>query len=151
MSIRTVPQNLDVGLRDYFTELRNAVLELQKINQSPRPVINLVATAKAGGVIIQFTRTDGDHYILYANTTPTLQGARVVDLGNKGEYVDDIGKSAELRYYWVRAKKGNLESTITGPVFATTLGLAVEITPPVAPPTTDEQVFSDELGYPVEK
>ena len=151
MSIKDVPHNLPLALRDFLTQMRNAVVELQEINQPPRPVINLVATAKAGGVIIQFTRTDGDHYIVYANTTPTLKEARVVDIGNKGEYVDDIGKSAELRYYWVRAKKGNLASTITGPVFATTLGLAVEITPPIAPPTTDEQVYSDELGYPVEK
>jgi hypothetical protein len=80
-----------------------------------------------------------------------MNGAARIELGKKGEYVDDVGDSGVIRYYWVRAKKGSMESTLSGPVFATTLGLSVEITPPTRPPATDEQVFSDEFGYPVEK
>lgn len=150
--IGEIPSGMDwITLRRRLVEMRNAIHRLAVSFDPPRPVTNLTATAQAGAILIMFTRTDGDRYILYWNSTPSMDEATRIDLGNKGEYTDLIGKSSILRYYYVRAKKGNMESTIAGPVYATTLGLAVEITPPSRPPAVDEKVFSDEYGYPVEK
>lgn len=150
--IGEIPVQMDwITLRRRLVEIRNALNALTTAANPPRPVINLSATAQAGAILVMFTRTDGDNYTLYWNTTPSLDGATRIDLGNKGEYTDNIGASAVTRYYYVKAKKGNLESAIAGPVFETTLALDVEIIPPSRPQSTDEPVLSVERGYPVEK
>jgi len=140
-----------VVLRRRLIEMRNAINSLITSTAPPRAVTNLSATAKAGGVIVLFTRTNGTSYVVYANDTPAIDGAARIDIGNKGEYVDDVGKSGVTRYYWVRAMRGNVESTLAGPVSAITLALNAEITPPTRPPAVDEYVYSDEVGYPVEQ
>ena len=149
--IGEIPSSFDwQTLRKRLVEMRSVLIDVQKAIAPPRPVKNLTATAKAGGVIIQFTRTDGTSYTVYRNTTASLNAAVRFEIGNTGYFSDDIGKSGELRYYWVRAQKGGMESTVVGPVSATTLGLNVEITPPPAPPAVDEPVGSDLTGYPTE-
>ncbi len=150
--IGEIPNTLDWNvLRKRLVEMRETLVRLERSAVPPRPVTNLTATAKAGGVIIMFTRTDGDNYILYRNATPQLNGAVRIELGKTGLYTDDIGKSAETRYYWVVAKKGSQESSVTGPVSATTLALNVEITPPAPPPAVDEPVNDVLTGYPTER
>jgi hypothetical protein len=148
MKIGKIPTGLNPILLKRLVEIRRAILE--GFNP-PRPVKNLSATAKAGGILVQFTRTDGDSYVIYRNTTPSLNGSTRFELNKVGNFTDEIGKSAEKRYYWVRAKKGNLESTITGPVNATTLAQAAEATLPPAIPAVDEPVYSELMGYPTEK
>lgn len=146
-SIRPVPMRGDWNsLRPFLQDIHKALSVLQSSIMPPAPVTNLVATAKAGGVIVQFTRSDGDQFILYANTTPNLNGAVRVDLALQAEYVDEVGAAAVKKYYWVKAKRGQIESTIAGPVSATTLALGTPITPPVAPAATQTPARSDETG-----
>jgi hypothetical protein len=149
--IPEIPGNFDwITVRRRLVEMRNELNKLSGTNIQPRAVVNLSATAKAGGVIIQFTKTDGDSYVLYRNTVPQLNKSVMIDLGNTGIYVDDIGASGEKRYYWIIAKRGSIQSAVAGPVSATTLALDAEITPPTPPPAVDEPVTSLISGYPME-
>ena len=136
----------DITLRRFLQEMRNAVKRLEASVVAPGTVSNLVATAKAGGVIIQFTRADGDAYILYWNSTPALDGARRIDLGLAAEYTDEIGAPDITRYYWVKTKKGQMENVPFGPVKAVTLALDASITPPTPPPGSQFPARSDETG-----
>ncbi len=142
--IREVPRNLDPGLRELLVQMRNAILRQESTVIAPRPATNLRATAKAGGVIVQFTRSDGDAYILYFNDTPNINAARRIDLGQASEYTDEIGQADFTRYYWIKVKKGQMESPMTGPVKATTLALGTTIAPPAAPPGSEVMTRSDE-------
>jgi hypothetical protein len=142
------PRNAPIALRRFYSEMRAAVLRVQQSVIAPAPPTNLKATAKAGGIIIQFTRSDGDSFVIYRNTTATLKNTVRIDLGGGNYYCDEIGAGAETRYYWVRAKKGNLESSLVGPVSATTLALGTAITPPEQPPGDSQPVWSDEKEYP---
>jgi hypothetical protein len=148
--IPEIPSTFDwITIRRRLVEMRDAINGITGSNAQPRPVKNLSATAKAGGVIIQFTRTDGDYYVLYRNTVPQLNKSIRIELGNTGLYVDDIGASNQTRYYWVVAQKGSMQSTAVGPVNATTLALDIEITPPAPPLAVDEPVKNIISGYPM--
>jgi len=153
MKISEIPSQMDwKTLRKILVEMRSGIHSVAAVTDPPRPVKNLTATAMAGSILIMFTRTDGDNYVLYWNTTPSLNGSTRIELGNRGEYTDNIGDAGIKRYYFVRAKKRNgMESSIVGPVFATSLALNITITPPTRPPAVDEFVRSDEVGYPVEQ
>lgn len=142
--IPEVPTNLDPTLRNFLTEVRKAVKRLESTVVPPNPATNLKCTAKALGVIVQFTRSDADAYILYFNDTPSLNGARRIDLGLASEYTDEIGQENFTRYYWIKPKKGQTEGSILGPVKATTLAAGTTITPPAAPPATQTPTTSDE-------
>jgi hypothetical protein len=142
--IDSVPMNIDPALRAFLQSIRNAVVSLQSTVVPPDPISNLKATPKAGGNIIQFTRSNGDAYILYFNTIPQLNGARRIDLGLAAEYTDEIGAEGIKRYYWIKAKKGQTESSFVGPVTATSLALGAAITPPDPPPATQNPIRSDE-------
>jgi hypothetical protein len=144
--IKDVPYNLDPSLREFLQQIRNAIKRLENTVVAPQPATNLKATAKAGGIIVQFTRSDGDAYILYSNDTPSINGARRIDLGLAAEFTDEIGQAAFTRYYWIKAKKGQMESVMAGPVSATTLALNATITPPLPPPASQTIAKSDETG-----
>lgn len=144
--IPEVPSGIDPTVRRYLMEIRKAIKRLEGSVIPPRPVTNLRATAKAGGVILQFTRSDGDTYILYWNSTAGINGATRIDLGLANEYVDEIGDEGVKRYYWIKVKKGQMESEMAGPVYATTLALDAEITPPTRPPASENLIKSDETG-----
>ena len=151
MKIPQIPNKFDwMNVRLVLNQMRNALIEIQKTTMAPRPVINLTATGKPLGILIQFTRTDGDSYVIYRNTTAQINGAVKVELGNNGIWTDELGAGALVRYYWVKARKGSIESTLTGPVSATSLVAGAAFTPPAAPPAVDEPVYSDETGYPTE-
>lgn len=145
--IPEVPGTNDwAGLRRHLVEMRQAMLRLQGSVIPPDQVNNLKATAQAGAVIVHFTRSDGDAYVLYWNTTPSMNGATRIDLGLANSYVDEIGKEDITRYYWVKVKKGQMESAVSGPVSAKTLALTATITPPVPPPGSRQPARSDETG-----
>jgi hypothetical protein len=144
-SVRGVPITGEwVAVRQLLQDLRRAVVELQSSSVPPGGVTNLKATAKAGGIIIQFTRSDGDGYILYHNTVPEISGAVRIDLGLANEYSDEIGEAAVKKYYWVKAKKGQMESPLSSLVTATSLALGTAITFPVPPPASQQPTQSDE-------
>ena len=129
--IPEVPSSPDwLALRRYLVEMRNAMVRLQASVLPPGVVNNLRATAKALGVIIDFTRSDGDAYTLYYNTLPSNNGATRIDLGMANSYTHDIGEEGKTFYYWIKPKKGQSEGEIAGPVKATTLAAgAVIVTP----------------------
>jgi hypothetical protein len=151
-AIREIPLSLEwKSLRKCLIEMREALLALQKTSAPPRPVTNFTATGKPLGVLIMFTRSDAESYIVYRSSTPELQAAVQFELHNTGVWTDELGSGALKRYYWVRAKRGGKESSIVGPVSATSLAAGAAFTPPAAPPAVDEYVQSTEYGYPVER
>jgi hypothetical protein len=104
--IPEVPKNIDRPLYAFLSALRRGLLEMSASVSPPDAVTNLKATGKAGGIIIEFTRSDADSYTLLRNASKKLDGATQVDLGNSNRYVDEVGASVTTMYYWIRAKNG---------------------------------------------
>ena len=132
--------------------VRNTLLGLQAALLPPGPVTNIRATALSGAIQVDFTRSDGDSYVLYWNTAPSLQGAVRIDLGGANKYVDDIGAGSVKRYYAVRAKNGNVSGEVSVWTPQTSLALGTAITPPVPPPPTetpfiDQETDSNAIEY----
>lgn len=146
VQIREIPRNIDPSLRLFLQDVRAALIRLSPSVIPSGAVTNLKATGKSGGVIIEFTRSDADTYILYRNSTPQLDGSVIFDIGNSNRFVDDIGASGLKYYYWVKGKKGLIEGGTSGPVNATTLALVAEITPPDPLPGSSTPTRSDETG-----
>lgn len=144
--IDKIPINIDPKLNRILNQMRDALLQINPSMVQPDSVTHLTATAKAGGVIVEFTRSDADRYVIYRNTTPSLNGSVLFDIGNSNRFVDDIGASGELRYYWVKGKKNQIEGIPYGPVSATTLALDAEITPATPPPGSATPAQSDEMN-----
>lgn len=122
---------------------RNTLLDVQAALLQATVVSNLRATALAGAVQIDFTRSDGDAYVLYINSVPSINMATRVDLGTANLYVDQIGAGSILRYYGIVAMKGRVVGDLSPWVAQTTLALGVAITPPDPPPAT-ETPFTDQ-------
>ncbi len=139
-----VPMNIDPALRRLLVEMRKAIQRHEPSVIPPNPVSNLTATPKAGGAIVQFTRSDGDAYILYRNTAPSLNGSVRIDLGLANSYTDEIGVPGQKVYYWIKAKKGSMENVPFGPVNCTTLDYDQEIALPAAPAGSQQPTRSDE-------
>lgn len=139
----SVPQNLPQDQFDLLNWLRNTVVSLQSAIVPPGTPTNVTATPLAGANQIDFTRSGGDGYVLYVNTTPSINMATRVDLGTANTYVDQIGAGAVKRFYAVRAKTGSTNGAISSWVSATSLALGTATTPPTPPPATD-QSFTDQ-------
>jgi hypothetical protein len=146
LGIPEVPTNVEPQLRRFLVEIRKAIKRLEPSVVAPAQVSNMTATAKAGGAIIQFTRSDGDSYVLYRNTVASLNGSVRIDIGMANSYTDEIGVAAQKIFYWIKAKKGGMEGVPVGPVTATTLALNATITLPTAPPGSQQPTRSDENG-----
>lgn len=146
-AIPEIPGNVDTGLRRALIEMRKAINRLESSAVPPAAPSNLKATAKAGGVILQWTKSDGTGYVVYRNSSANLDGAIRFDAGNSASYIDEIGKEGVTLYYWIRAKKNSMESAVTGPVNATTLALTAEITFPTPPAPSQQPIISDETDY----
>jgi len=128
---------------EWYRWAHNTILTVQADVLPPRPITNLRATAVAGGIQIDFTRSDGDSYTLYKNSLPSTNLSTRIDLGTANTYTDDLGAGGMLRYYLVVSKMGSRESEPSPWVTNTSLGLTVAITPPVPPPATDTP-FTDQ-------
>lgn len=126
------------ALRRYLCELRKAVKRLEESVVPPRPVTNLTATPKPGGIWVQFSRSDADYYTLFRNSVKALAGSVRFDLGNTATFADELGAGDETRYYWVQAHKGALVSETIGPVSATSLALDTEAVEPEPPPAYEQ-------------
>jgi hypothetical protein len=143
-TIANIPMSFTPEQQMWAQSIVSAIKNLQTSVVPPAPPTNFTVTPKAGGNIIQFTRSDGDSYSVYRNTVPNLNGAQRFDLGLGNEYVDDVGAGAIKLYYWVRAKLGQLTSTRVGPISGTTLALGTAITPPTPPPGSQTPTSSNE-------
>ena len=138
---------------DFFRWVRNTLVDLQAALIPPDVVTNMRATALSGAIQVDFTRSDGDAYTLYWNTTPSLNGSVRIDLGTSNKYVDDIGAGSVKRFYAVRSLKGSVRGPVSAWVSATSLALGTAITPPTPPPaggtpTVDQETEAIEPGYP---
>ncbi len=129
---------------NFYRWVRNTLVGLQAAMIPPDTPSNVRATAVAGGIQVDFTRSDGDNYILYRNTTPSVNGATRIELGTANVYTDDFGAGSVLRYYTVLAKKGNVIAAPSPWVSATSLALGTPITPPTPPPPTYFAFTDDE-------
>lgn len=146
-----IPFGISTGLAELLQWMCNSIKNLQVELIPPTTVTNLRATAQAGAVQIDFTRSDGDDFILYVNSVPSINLALRVDLGLANKYIDDIGAGGILRYYAVKAKKGILDGQVSPWVSATTLALGTAIVPPAAVPAaeiafTDQETDAVEIG-----
>lgn len=131
----------------------NRIINLEAELIPPTRVTNFRVTPIAGGNIIDFTRCDGDNYILYLNTTASTDGAVRVELGQANRYTDNVGQASVKKYYAVKAKKGRLEGLPSDWKSGTTLALGAGITAPEPPPSTetpftDQQTDAVEVGIP---
>lgn len=131
----------------------NQIENLQAALIPPSMVSNFRVTPAAGSNIIDFTRSDGDAYTLYINSTASVNGATRIDLGIANRYTDDLGQGSIKRYYAVKAKKGNVGGTLSGWVSGTTLALGTPITTPTPPaatqfPFTDQETDSTQVAIP---
>src|SRR5262245_13462219 len=136
----------DIASPEFLRWVRTELIRLQQALVQPGVVTNLRATALAGSVQIDFTRSDGDNYVLYMNDTGSVNGAVRIELGFANKYVDVVGSGAIKKYYAVKAKKGNLEGQLSPWVIQTTLALGTPVTPPEPPPATDFPFIDTESG-----
>lgn len=140
--------------RQAFDEwVRNTLLSLQAAIIPPADITNGRATPLAGAIQVDFTRSDGDAYVLYWNTTPSINGATRIDLGTANKYVDNIGDVGIKRWYSIRAKKGPVNGNLSPWLTATTLALGTATTPPTPPPATatpftDQETDSIAVQFP---
>jgi len=138
---------------DLLRWLRTEVLRMQQALIPPALVSNFRVTALPGSNQIDFTRSDGDSYILYWNASASINGAVRIELGLANSYVDEIGDGGVHRFYAVKAKKGNVEGQVCPWRDQTTLPLDVPAVVPTPPPATqtpfeDQETQSVGIGYP---
>jgi hypothetical protein len=146
-SIPEVPLSSDQARYLFDTAIRNALMGLLQTSViPPAQVTNLQVTPGPGSNLVQFTRSDGDSFTLYWNTSASLNGATRVDLGTANRYSDNIGIAAVKRYYWVVSRLSGLESTPAGPVAGTTLALNAPLVPVAASPAAAIQAPSNETN-----
>lgn len=106
-------------------------------------VDNLRVTPQPGGNLIDFTRTDGESYTLYINTTPSINLSTLVELGTSNRYTHAVGIGAVKFWYAVKTNKGNLIGPISFWKSGTTLDLAIPAAA-VDPPPATEFPFADQ-------
>lgn len=133
LTLGQIPMSFTTDQANFLQSLVNAINLLQVSVLPPNAPSQLTVTPTAGGNLIQFTRSNGDAYSVYRNTVNTPNGATRFDIGLANTYNDVIGTSGAAYFYWVKAKLGQLQSTLVGPVSGTTLGLNVSIVQPAQP------------------
>lgn len=137
--IREVPNDFPAHQRNFLSDLRNAVVRLQSSVTPTRPPTNLKVTPIAAANVIQFTRSDGDAYVVYSSPTADITKATAYQIGSVQQFTEQLGAGGVKRFYWVSAVKAatGTTSALTGPVSATTLAIGAAATVPTPPPATD--------------
>ena len=139
MKIREVPAHLDPSTRQLLTDLRNAVLSLQPTKNPPAVPGTFIVVPLPGANRLEWSLTDADSYDVLVSATPTWSAAAgwIIDAGRSNTYTDSIGTAAVKRWYWVRARRGNVTSAPTAAISSTTLalGTGASITTPTRPGT----------------
>lgn len=125
--------------RNFLVDLREQIIQLRNRQAAIGPPTNPVATAQAFSNLFQWTRTtEADYYEVLHSTTPNINDAQIVDVGNSALWVDHVGNVGIKKFYWVRGRRHTGgASTETGVVSATTLAAATGVTPPLPPPPSD--------------
>jgi len=131
------PSGVPLDVDNFNRWVVNAISNLQSAFIPPTTVTNLRVTPQPGGNLIDFTRSDGESYTLYINTTGSVNLATHVQLGTANRYTHSVGKAGILYYYAVQAFKGSLAGEVSPWISGTTLGLAVPAAQPDPPPATE--------------
>lgn len=133
--IRDVPIVQDPGLRNFLSDMKRAVEEIQPTSVPPQAPTGLKVTPIAGGNVVQFTRSNATNFRLYHSTTSDRGAAVIVDLGSNNSYTDSVGDGGIQKWYWVEAVNSQSVSAIVGPSTGTTLALGTPatVTPVSAP------------------
>ena len=148
-----VPIRIDPAhpqFRRLLVEMRQALIDMQPSRQPLGPPTNFKVTAQAFGALLQWTRaTTADYYEVLWNTVPDPTRAQSIDAGNSSQYVDVIGQTGIVRYYWLRSVRNTgQKSNLTGPIKITTLAAGTGVNPPVPPPIA-QQITTDLAGHQV--
>lgn len=134
--IREVPPDIDVNLRNFLLDVRQAVTDIYNPKQGLITPTNFTGTAIAQGAHLQWTRSNGDYYEILWSEDGTLKNANVVDVGDSAQWTDFVGNAAHTRWYWARSARTAGEKSIeAGPAKVTTLAAGTNVTPPVPPPS----------------
>ena len=149
----TLPMGVPLDQQRFNEGVLSALKNLQSALIPPTMVSNMRVTPIAGGNIIDFTRSDGESYTLYINTTGSINGAQRIDLGLANRYTNDLGQGGITRYYAIEAKTGNVHGSLSPWVAGTTLALGTAITTPTPPPATefpfmDQETDATEVAVP---
>lgn len=148
-----LPSRVPLDQQNFNLWAWNAINNLQTALLPPSTVTNLRATPQPGGNLIDFTRSDGDTYTLYINTTPSINGSERVRIGPSNRYSHNVGIAGILYYYAVKAVKGVVNGEVSPWVSGITLGLAVpaaSVDPPPATefPFVDQETDATEISVP---
>lgn len=146
ITLGQIPPSFSTDQAAFLQTLINAINVLQTSVVAPNPPTNVQVTPIANGNLIEFTRSNGDSYSLYRNTVNSFKGSQRFDLGLAASYTDVYGTSGVKLYYWVKAKLGQLASTLVGPVAGTTLSQASNVVQPVTPAASASPTNSDLEG-----
>lgn len=145
----TFPAAVPLDQQNFNRWVLNAIENLQSAFIPPTTVTNLRATPQPGGNLVDFTRSDGESYTLYINTSPSINLSERVRLGASNRYQHNVGIAALTYYYAVKANKGSLSGEVSPWVSGTTLGLGTPAANVVPPPAT-EFPFQDQETEAVE-
>ncbi len=144
-----VPHNVGdrVSLRRFLQEVRNTLQAIAGERVPPKAATNLRVTPKGGQNEIEFTRSDGDFYLLYISSTPEISDGYATPLGAANRFVDVVGQVGIERFYWVEAyRSGGIKGGIIGPESGTTLALTTGVTPPPVLPAREFPAVDEERG-----
>jgi hypothetical protein len=150
IKIPSVPVVADSGLQNFLTAIKQSVEQSNSVVPTPQAVSGLTATPIAGGIVVQFVRSNAANFRLFYNTTANQKSASIVDLGSNNRYTDNVGQGGETRYYWVQAQNANAasDSLIVGPVSATSLALTATASVPKPTQQSYAMVFDTTInGY----
>ena len=151
--IRGVPEVpfgiADPQHRQFLIDLRECVKSLMGTLAPPTPPSNPKVTAQPLGNLVQWTRgISSDYHELLVSSTPNIQNAQVIDVGNSPQYLDSVGDKNIQRFYWIRSRKftgARSRNIFVGK--STTLDSTSLVTPPTPPPSSQIQVDNTQTGH----
>lgn len=146
-----VPMGIEQGLRRHLVDMREIVIQLRESLSPPTVPSNLKVTPQAFSNLVQWTRSlNADFFEVLWSSTPNLQQANIVNVGNSAQWVDQVGNSGITRYYWVRAAKNTGPRSLEiGAATGTTLASGAGVTPPPPPPASQQIVKQPQFNRPV--
>lgn len=146
--IPEIPMGVDRQTRRTLIDMRRVLINLRGQNAPPSNPSNVKVTAQAFGNLVQWTRgLNSDFHEVLWNTTSSIAGAHVVNVGDSAEWKDSIGQSGITKFYWVRAAKANgARSVEIAGGSATTLASNVGVNQPAPPPQSQSQYTNLQTG-----
>lgn len=143
----TLPTFSDSSQQQYFQGLHEVVSGLLASTAAPNAPTNLTVSSLPGGNTVQFTRSNAISYVLFMGNSADRSQATQVNLGSTNSYIDNVGRGAVARYYWVQGlSQSGTPSTITGPKSGTTGALGTAAPPLPIIPESYATVYDTTLG-----